>query len=238
MPQGSPDISIIHATPHFALIHKPHNLLSVPGKGPSKARCAASRVRDLFPNAQGPLVVHRLDMDTSGLMLFALTPDSQRHLSRQFERRQVTKRYVALLSGLLTHHQGLITAPIRLDTRARPFQIHDPHLGQPAQTRYSVLAYETDRTRTLLQPITGRTHQLRVHAALPPPLGLGHHILGDPLYSPQGQSIYHALLQHQPPPTFPSPPDNAPRLMLHASYLRFHDPVTNNALEFEHPPDF
>lgn len=234
MTPGSSDISILHATPHFTVIHKPQALLSVPGKGPDKARCAASRVRDLFPDATGPLVVHRLDMDTSGLMVFALTPDSQRNLSRQFERRQVSKRYIALLDGLLTSPQGLITAPIRLDPRARPFQIHDPHLGQPAQTRYSVLAYETDRTRVLLEPITGRTHQLRVHAALPPPAGLGHHILGDPLYSPAGQSIYHALLNNQPPPSYT--PDS--RLMLHASYLRFHDPITNTPLEFTSTPDF
>ncbi len=222
-PRGA--LAVVLAAPSFVVIDKPAGLLSVPGKGPEKADCAASRVRSLFPAATGPLVVHRLDMDTSGLMVFALNPDSQRNLSAQFERRTVAKAYTALVDGLLDAPGGEISAPIRLDVERRPFQIHDPVHGRTALTRWAVLALETDRTRVRFEPVTGRTHQLRVHAALPPPHGLGHHILGDVLYAPGADLGRHA-------------PTDAPRLMLHASELEFNDPDTGQRLRFESRPPF
>lgn len=224
-PETDQPIPVVFAAPGFVVVDKPAGMLSVPGKGPEKADCAAARVRAMFPSASGPLVVHRLDMDTSGLMVFALNPDSQRVLSAQFERRCVAKAYTALVDGLLDAPGGEISAPIRLDVDRRPFQIHDPVHGRPALTRWAVLALETDRTRVRFEPVTGRTHQLRVHAALPPPLGLGHHILGDVLYAPGADLGRHA-------------PADAPRLMLHASELEFNDPDTGERLRFESRPPF
>lgn len=213
-------LSIVHAGGTFVVIDKPSGLLSVPGKGPDKSDCAAARVRKLFPSAIGPLVVHRLDMDTSGLMVFALDPDSQRNLSRQFERRTVAKAYTALVDGLIDADSGEISAPLRLDVDRRPFRVFDPVQGQTALTRWTVLSRETDRTRVRFEPVTGRTHQLRVHAALARPHGLGHHILGDVLYGPGGDVGTHA-------------PTESLRLMLHASELEFHDPETGARVRFE-----
>lgn len=211
---------VVFAGPALAVIDKPAGLLSVPGKGPDKTDCAAARVRSRFPGATGPLVVHRLDMDTSGLMVFALNPDSQRNLSRQFERRTVAKAYTALVDGLIDADSGEISAPLRLNVDRRPFRVFDPHLGQPALTRWTVLSRETDRTRVRFVPVTGRTHQLRVHAALARPHGLGHHILGDVLYAPGAEVGAHA-------------PAEAARLMLHASELELDDPDTGERMRFE-----
>jgi tRNA pseudouridine32 synthase/23S rRNA pseudouridine746 synthase len=160
------------------------------------------------------MIVHRLDMDTSGLMVVALTADAQRALSREFELRRVDKAYTALVEGADTPDHGLIDIPIRLDPANRPYQVIDWVDGRPAQTRYRVLSRETDRTRVRLEPITGRTHQLRVHAAAPRTLtrivgqrvpgGLGAPILGDVLYG-KGERT-------------------APRLTLHACELTFRSP--------------
>lgn len=215
MTNAAPDIEVLHATPDFVVVNKPAGMLSVPGKGPEKADCAAARVRERFPDATGPLVVHRLDMDTSGLLVFGLTTDAQRALSAQFEARAVDKNYTALVEGAVAPQEGRIDLPIRADIDNRPIQIHDPELGKASVTDYRVLAYETDRTRVLFIPVTGRSHQLRVHAAHPK--GLGHPILGDVLYGD---------------------PESAPRLMLHASMLSFNDPVTNRRLWFESPCPF
>lgn len=212
-----PDIRIVHADERLVVIDKPHAMLSVPGKGPEKADCAAARVRARFPLASGPLVVHRLDMDTSGLMVFGLDAQAQRDLSLQFERRTVDKRYTALVDGQLREDQGVVTAPIRLDVDNRPVQIHDPERGRPSETRWRVLAREVDRTRVEFTPVTGRTHQLRVHAALPTPLGMGAPILGDALYGD---------------------PSSADRLMLHASLLRISHPDTGERLELRSDAPF
>lgn len=203
-------------------------MLSVPGKGPAKADCVASRIAARYPNARGPLVVHRLDMETSGLMVLALDAEAQRDLSRQFEERTVEKQYVALLGAtgepssarpccatsdpLRTADHGDISLPLRADLDHRPFQIVDPDRGRAATTRWRLLAREIDRYRILFEPLTGRTHQLRVHAAA----GLRRPILGDTLYG--------------------GPP--ADRLMLHASRLSFLDPTTRARVEFESPPPF
>lgn len=206
-----PDPAILHADPLFVVIDKPAGMLSVPGKGDDKKDCAIARVARLFPAATGPMIVHRLDMDTSGLLVVALRPDSQRQLSRQFEARVVHKRYTALVDGIVTQREGLIDFPMRPDITRRPYQIRDDTFGRPAVTRYRVLSFEIDRTRLEFEPITGRAHQLRFHAAHH--TGLNHPILGDVLYG-SGFTAEH------------------PRLMLHASYLSFHHPTTGQRMEF------
>jgi len=189
----------------YVVIEKPAGLLSVPGKGPDKADCVVARVATMFPEASGPMVVHRLDMDTSGLMVVALDAPSQRELSRQFEARTVEKRYVALLTGRVGEpgDEGVIELPMRLDVDRRPHQIVDHEQGKPSETAWRIVGHDREGgiecTRVEFVPRTGRSHQLRVHAAA----GLGAPILGDVLYG-DGAS--------------------APRLMLHATALGFDAP--------------
>lgn len=217
------ELRLIHATSDYAVVEKPAGMLSVPGKGPDKQDCVPVRVREMLPYAVGPVVVHRLDMDTSGLLVVGLTAEAQRRLSAQFEARTVEKRYVALLDGIVEHpviargEWHTIDFPIRPDLENRPWQIHDPVHGRHATTMLRLLSYEIDRTRVELRPITGRAHQLRVHCAFAPPLGLGHPILGDVLYGPI--------------PTQPA--GGAERLMLHAAMLEFNDPMTDERVRFE-----
>jgi len=213
-------IRVVHRTERFVVVEKPSGVLSVPGIGPEKADCVVSRLHAAFytgkgdsaPLALGQLIVHRLDMDTSGLMVVALDADAQRELSLQFEERKPEKRYVALVAGLVRDDEGTIDLPMRLDIENRPYQIIDHVQGRAATTHFRVLARETDRTRIEFRPVTGRTHQLRVHACY----GLGHSILGDPLYNGAP----------------------AERLMLHASYLSFLAPGGRARLEFTSPPPF
>lgn len=217
------------------MVDKPSGLLSVPGKGPANADCVASRVKAMFPQATGPMVVHRLDMDTSGLIVVALDADAQRELSRQFERRLVEKKYVALLDGVVERDAGEIDLPIRPDVDHRPYQMVDFVHGRNAVTQFRVMAREAGRTRVEFVPITGRAHQLRVHAADPvyrgPPgalprelggehgkrVGLGHPILGDALYGDAKA---------------------APRLMLHAAWISFVKPGMGERVEFGSSPPF
>lgn len=216
-----PLLPIISLTTRYVVVNKPSALLSVPGKGPDKADCVASRVAHMFPDATGPLIVHRLDMDTSGLILLALDPDAHRALSAQFEQRTVQKRYHALLEGhvLRPGDEGAIDLPMRLDVDNRPHQIVDHVQGKPAVTHYRVLAHEhlhaQPCTRIEFRPVTGRSHQLRLHAAHPD--GLGAPILADDLYG-------HA--------------DTAPRLMLHATMLAFDDPSTGQRITHHAPAPF
>ena len=213
-----PPLTIIYSTDTFAVIDKPSGLLSVPGKGPHKQDCAAARVRAMFPNATGPLVVHRLDMETSGLLVFGLSPDSQRELSRQFEARIPEKAYNALVEGTVTLDEGEISLPMRPDVENRPWQMVDYLHGRSAVTRYRVLSREIDRTRVKFEPLTGRAHQLRLHAATAREQGgLGCPILGDVLYG----DVH-----------------SAPRLMLHAAYLSFLDPATGGRVAFESQTPF
>jgi tRNA pseudouridine32 synthase/23S rRNA pseudouridine746 synthase len=201
------DLRVVEEGPAFVVIDKPPGMLSVPGKGPEKADCAAARVRAMFATASGPLVVHRLDMETSGLMVFALTADAQRDLSMQFERRRTQKRYLALLEGQVRDDRGEVCLPLRADIDNRPYQIVDHVHGRGAVTRYRVLSREIDRTRVEFEPLTGRTHQLRVHAAA----GLSCPIIGDMLYGRGGGE----------------------RLMLHATRLGFTGPQCGRWVEFE-----
>ncbi|MBX3382077.1 MAG: RluA family pseudouridine synthase [Phycisphaeraceae bacterium] len=213
-------LSVVCATAEYAVVEKPSGLLSVPGKGPHKQDCVVSRARTLFPLATGPMVVHRLDMETSGLLVVGLTPAAQRSLSMQFEQRTPEKAYVALLDGIIPHDTGEVNLPVRADIDRRPIQIVDHVHGRAALTRFRVLAREIDRTRIRFEPVTGRAHQLRVHAATPVEQGgLGAPILGDVLY---GRGIT---------------PD-APRLMLHACELSFHDPATGRRVAFVSPAPF
>ncbi len=199
------------------VVDKPAWLLAVPGKGADKQDCAVARVAAMFPGATGPLVVHRLDMETSGLMVLGLDPQAQRDLSRQFEERSVEKRYTALVDGIVEEDEGVIDLPMRPDIDRRPHQIVDRESRREALTRWRVVLRELDRTRVEFRPLTGRTHQLRVHASTPRDLGgLGHAIVGDGLY---GAS-------------------DATRLMLHAEYLSFIAPGSERRVEFESTPPF
>lgn len=212
-----PPLHILLESPSFVVVDKPSGLLSVPGIGPDKQDCVIARVRAAYPHATGPMMVHRLDMDTSGLLVVALTPEAQRELSRAFEARRVDKTYVALLDGLVADDRGTISLPMRLDVDRRPYQIVDFIHGREAVSRFEVLDRADGSTRVRFEPITGRTHQLRVHAATPPTAfasdparrgdqsagGLGCPIRGDPLYGVRrGEN----------------------RLMLHAATLEFPHP--------------
>jgi tRNA pseudouridine32 synthase/23S rRNA pseudouridine746 synthase len=206
------DLTIVLEGSRFVVVNKPSGMLSVPGKGPEKQDCVASRVRAMFPRATGPLVVHRLDMETSGLLVLGLDEGAQRELSGQFERRETEKKYIALLEGSVARDEGEVSLPLRLDVDRRPYQIVDHVQGREAVTRYRVLSREIDRTRVEFVPLTGRTHQLRVHAAA----GLGCPIVGDVLYGG----------------------DSGERLMLHACRLAFVDPGTGRRVEVESPAPF
>lgn len=177
---GSDNIQIVYEDAELLVVDKPAGLLSVPGLGPEKQECVVNRVKLLFPAMINQPAVHRIDMATSGLMLIAKTTSAHRNLSIQFAQRQVEKRYIALLEGVLRQTDGEIRLAFRLDPDHRPYQVYDPIQGKPGITRWRRIAVEKGRTRVDFTPLTGRTHQLRLHAAHPK--GLGLPIVGDPLY--------------------------------------------------------
>jgi len=220
---SAPDdgLRIVHAAAAYVVVCKPAGMLSVPGKGPHNQDCVASRVREMFPTSKGPLIVHRLDMDTSGLLVLGLTSDAQRLLSGQFEKRQVDKAYVAVVAGRLGAERGEIDLPIRPDIERRPLQIVDHEHGRPSSTRWRLVALDAERSRVELEPVTGRTHQLRVHMA-----EIGHPLVGDPVYGPRRKA--------------PAPLADFPRQALHAWRLALVHPATGNAMEWEAklPEDF
>ena len=212
-------VQVVHADSGLLVLNKPSGLLSVPGRGEDKQDCLSSRVQRIYPDA---LVVHRLDMATSGLMLMARGSTMQRALSGLFERREIHKRYLAVVDGRLAPGAtpdgwGLIDLPIAADWPNRPLRKIDAMLGKPSQTRWRAVAFDAAAhcTRVELEPLTGRSHQLRVHLQ-----ALGHPILGDALYAP-------AAVQAK-----------APRLLLHACALAFVHPARAEAMEFESPADF
>jgi len=198
-------LDILHHDHEILLVNKPSGLLSVPGKGDHLSDCLIARVQEAFPEA---LLVHRLDMDTSGVMVFGLTPHAQRHLGQQFEKRQIKKTYVARVWGQMTDKTGEVDLPLIVDWPNRPLQMVDHENGKPAQTEWRVLRVGDDETRVRLYPRTGRSHQLRVHM-----LALGHPILGDPFYAK-------------------GPARDFPRLMLHAEALRLRHPDGGKGLTF------
>ena len=188
---------ILHDDHEILAIDKPSGLLSVPGKGAHLADCMLERVQAVFPMA---LLVHRLDRDTSGVMVFALTPHAQRHLGLQFEKRQIKKSYVARVFGAMVEEEGTVDLPLIVDWPNRPRQKVDHETGRAAVTHWRVKQRSAGETRVRLTPETGRSHQLRVHMK-----EIGHPILGDPFYS-DGAARDH------------------PRLMLHAERLRLRHP--------------
>ena len=190
-------IAILHRDEMLLVVDKPPGLLSVPGKAAGAADCLIARLHRMDGETR---LVHRLDRDTSGVMVFARSPRAQRHLGRQFERRYVQKRYVARVAGRL-EGAGEMDLPLIADWPNRPRQMVSHARGRPALTRWVALGQDGDTTRVALAPLTGRAHQLRVHMA-----EIGHPILGDPLYGP----VYGG--------------PQAERLMLHAERLAFRHP--------------
>ncbi|WP_243611837.1 RluA family pseudouridine synthase [Shimia aestuarii] len=203
-PQGPLDV--LHEDHELLVVNKPSGLLSVPGKGEHLADCLLARVQVAFPTA---LLVHRLDRDTSGVMVFGLTPHAQRHLGLQFEKRMTKKTYVARVDGRLEPKQGTVDLPLIVDWERRPRQRVDHENGKQAVTDWRVVKYGEDETRVRLMPKTGRSHQLRVHM-----LAMGHVILGDPLYA-EGEAL-----------------SRVDRLMLHSEELRLRHPDGGNGMRF------
>ncbi|SEP08326.1 ribosomal large subunit pseudouridine synthase A [Salinihabitans flavidus] len=198
-------LEILHEDHEILAVNKPAGLLSVPGKGADLADCLLSRLQEAFPTA---LLVHRLDRDTSGVMIFALSPHAQRHLSLQFEKRYTKKTYVARVAGRLEPKTGTVDLPLIVDWPNRPLQKVCHETGRQAQTDWRVQRYGERESRVRLMPKTGRSHQLRVHM-----LALGHPILGDPLYA-TGAAAEH------------------PRLMLHSEELRLRHPDGGAGVRF------
>jgi tRNA pseudouridine32 synthase/23S rRNA pseudouridine746 synthase len=201
-------VRVLFADDHLLVLDKPAGLLSVPGRGEDKQDCLAARAQRLYPDA---MVVHRLDMATSGVFLMARGPAMQRALSIAFAGREVRKRYVALVAGRMEADEGAIDLPLIADWPNRPRQIVDHAHGKPSRTLWRMLACDaaSDTTRVELEPVTGRSHQLRVHLQ-----AIAHPILGDALYAP-------AAVQ-----------ERAARLMLHATRLDLAHPVTGEPLSF------
>lgn len=186
-------LDVVYQDSAIVVVNKKSGMLAVPGRGAEKIDSVAHRVTQLFPTCIPQPAVHRLDMDTSGLMVLALTAEAHKNLSRQFHERQTHKRYIALLDGELTEDEGTIELPFRLDVDNRPIQIYDEVHGKIGITHWKKIGLENGLTRISFQPITGRTHQLRVHAAHP--RGLGIPIVGDPFYgsgTESGQLKLHA----------------------------------------------
>ena len=214
------EIDIVHQDDTLLVVRKPAGLLSVPGRGEHLQDCVAARVQALWPDA---LIVHRLDMATSGLMVMARGLAAQRALGHAFERREVDKRYVAVVAGDVAGEAGSVDLPLCSDWPNRPRQKVDHALGRPSLThwRRAMPAHQTstsgaeDRTRLELEPVTGRSHQLRVHL-----LALGHPILGDTLYAPEA-------VQRM-----------APRLLLHASRIALPHPAEGQICVFSDEPPF
>ncbi|OIQ32442.1 MAG: RNA pseudouridine synthase [Roseobacter sp. MedPE-SWchi] len=198
-------LEILHHDAQILVVNKPAGLLSVPGRGEHLADCLLSRVQAAFPEA---LLVHRLDRDTSGVMVFGVTPHAQRNLSMQFEKRTTRKAYVARLAGRLEPRAGEVDLPLIVDWPNRPRQMVCQDSGKPALTEYRVVKYGEGETRVRLTPKTGRTHQLRVHM-----MALGHAILGDPLYATGAARDF-------------------PRMMLHSEELRVKHPDSGESMKF------
>lgn len=210
-PAEGKDIELVYEDEFLAVINKPAEFLSVPGKIISDS--VFQRVKSLYPNATGPLIVHRLDMSTSGLMLIAKDEATYVKLQSQFIKRTIKKRYVALLDGILEEQQGYIDLPLRVDLDDRPRQLVCYEHGKPAQTKWEKIEIRNHQTLVYFYPITGRTHQLRVHASHE--MGLKTPILGDDLYGKK-----------------------AHRLHLHAASLTFEHPVTKEKMTITKEANF
>lgn len=205
-------LQVVHEDAHLLVLHKPAGLLTIPGQSPSQQDCLIGRARQRWPDA---LIVHRLDQATSGLLMLARGPAMQKALSLAFEQRQVHKHYEAVVHGkpaglAAPHGWHEIDLPIRIDWQNRPRSIVDPVRGKASLTRWQALGPGPwpDTSRLALAPLTGRTHQLRLHLS-----AIGHPIVGDPLYAPAASQTL------------------SPRLLLHACRLQFTHPATGQALD-------
>lgn len=207
-------IEILHLDHDLLIANKPAGLLCVPGKGPDKQDCLYNRVLKFNPNAR---VAHRLDQGTSGIVMFPLNYLSLKKLTHMFEARDIHKRYVAVVDGLISDDTGEVNLPLICDWPNRPLQKVCFEHGKSAHTRFQVLERDIDQhtTRVLLEPVSGRTHQLRVHM-----LSLGHPMLGDGLYAPEPVRA------------------KAPRLLLHACQLWLNHPISGTPLQIICPPTF
>ena len=211
-PVPEKDFTLIYVDPALLIVDKPARLLSVPGRGEDKQDSLIRRVQVPYPEA---LIVHRLDFDTSGLLVLARGKEMHRKLSILFQNRQTEKRYAAIVSGHPVPECGTINLPLNVDWPNRPLHKVDFEAGKPSLTRYRVVERDGNDSRVALIPETGRTHQLRVHMQ-----AIGHAILGDPLYA--GTEAV----------------SRASRLLLHAELLAFPHPATGKTVRFESPPDF
>ena len=209
-PPTHPVLTVLQEEPEFLILSKQSGLLSVPGKSEEHADCLETRAKKEFPDA---LTVHRLDRGTSGILVMARGKAAHRHLSMQFEKRQTEKTYIAEVWGLIEKDTGTIDLPLRCDWPNRPKQHVDFENGKPSLTHWGVLARGKNSTRLKLTPITGRSHQLRVHL-----LSIGHPILGDAFYA-QGEAFSNAYRA-------------ADRLHLHAETLSFFHPNGGKRVAF------
>jgi len=210
-PAEDKSINVVYEDDVMLVINKPEDFLSVPGKNIEDS--VYLRMKNSYPHATGPLIVHRLDMLTSGLMLVALTKDAHKSLQKQFIKRTIKKRYVALLDGLLDEDNGVVDLPLRVDLDDRPRQLVCYEQGKPAKTQWEVIKRKNNQTKVYFYPITGRTHQLRVHSAHWQ--GLNRSIVGDDLYG-----------------------DRANRLHLHAESITFSHPLTGELMSFQVDANF
>lgn len=213
-PPANQGLDILYEDDSLLVVNKPSGLLSVPGRGEHKQDCLMSRVQEKYPEAMN---VHRLDMDTSGVMVLARNSQIQRQLSLLFQERELRKRYITVVDGRVATASGMIDLPLICDWPNRPRQIVDHKQGKPSKTLYKVLwrNIEENTTRLELEPVTGRSHQLRVHMQ-----SLGHPILGDKLYADDEAQAKSA------------------RLLLHALSLIFDHPVTAEPMRFICEPPF
>ena len=205
------ELRIVFEDDDLIIVNKPPEFLSVPGKEITDS--VYTRIKQKYPTATGPLIVHRLDMSTSGIIVLTKTKEANKIVQKQFIKRTVKKRYVALLSGKLTKKQGVIKLPLRLDLDDRPRQLVDFINGKKAETNWTVIAHNNNQTRIHFYPITGRTHQLRIHAAHKQ--GLHIPIRGDDLYG-----------------------NKQDRLYLHAEFIEFVHPSSKKEISFTVPADF
>ena len=203
------DVKFIYVDDDLIIAQKPSGLLSIPGRAEDNRDCLISRVQETYKDA---IIVHRLDMATSGLMILPRSKRAEKRISVQFQRREVKKKYIALLHGNLENDEGLIDAPLICDWENRPRQKIDWEIGKPSQTYYKILKRNEKSTRVEFSPITGRSHQLRMHS-----IHIGHPICGDKFYI--GDDGYE-------------------RLMLHATYLEFTHPMTKEKIAFENECEF
>ena len=203
-PPATP-LSVLYSDDHIVVADKPSGLLSVPGRGEDRSDCLINRLRAVFPDI---LLVHRLDLDTSGVMIFGRTKAAQGFLGQQFEKRLTKKIYIARVWGEVAEDAGRIDLPLIVDWPNRPRQHVNFETGKPSVTDWRVLKHGAGETRMKLTPLTGRSHQLRVHM-----LEIGHPILGDPLYAT-------------------GPAADFSRLMLHADSLKIRHPESGAAMTF------